>query len=68
MPHFSGDVETLFLNCKIIHGNHVLFLNPNLRKVLSVEDVRNLKNMYHLERIKTGIKNMMIPHFIQIHK
>jgi SpoVK/Ycf46/Vps4 family AAA+-type ATPase len=40
MPHFGGDVETLFLNCKIIHGNRVLFLNPNLRKVLSVEDVR----------------------------
>ena len=40
MPHFGGDVETLFLNCKIIHGNRVLFLNPNLRKVLSVDDVR----------------------------
>jgi len=40
MPHFGGDIETLFLNCKIIHGSRVLFLNPNLRKILSVDDVR----------------------------
>jgi hypothetical protein len=41
MPNFGGDVETLFLNCKIIHGKRVLFLDQNLRKVLTITDIRN---------------------------
>jgi hypothetical protein len=40
MPHFGGDVETLFLNCKIIHGKRVLFLNSNCKKVLSIDDIK----------------------------
>ena len=38
-PNFGGDVETLFLNCKIHHGRRVLFNDPNLRKLITIHDV-----------------------------
>ena len=38
MPNFGGDVETLFLNCKIVHGKRVLFLDQSLRKILTISD------------------------------
>jgi hypothetical protein len=46
MPHFGGDVETLFLNCKIIHGKRVLFLDQNLRKILTINDVKKGFDQY----------------------
>lgn len=41
MPNFGGDIETLFLNCKIVHGKRVLFMDQNLKKILTVLDVKN---------------------------
>ena len=39
MPNYGGDVETLFLNCKIIHSNRVIFSPEDVKKILTVEDV-----------------------------
>jgi len=39
-PHFGGDAETLFLNCKIAHAKRV-FLGPkNEKKILTNEDIK----------------------------
>ena len=38
-PHYGGDIETLFLNCKIYHGRRMLFKDPSLRKILTLHDV-----------------------------
>jgi hypothetical protein len=37
--HFGGDIETLFLNCKMIHSRRTLFLDQNHKKVLSMHDI-----------------------------
>lgn len=39
-PHFGGDMETLFLNCKIHHGKRVLFSDPSIRRVLTQYDIK----------------------------
>jgi hypothetical protein len=38
-PHYGGDIETLFLNCKIIHGKRVLFKDPSVRKIITLNDI-----------------------------
>ena len=40
LPNFGGDIETLFLNCKIVHGKRVLFMDPRVRKVITLTDVK----------------------------
>lgn len=45
-PHYGGDVETLFLNCKIIHGKRVLFKDPSVRKVITLYDIEKGFEMY----------------------
>lgn len=44
--NFGGDMETLFLNCKIYHGKRVLFLDKSEKKVLSKVDVENGFNTF----------------------
>lgn len=39
MPAFGGDVETLLLNCKILHGRRVIFLDETHKKVLTLDDI-----------------------------
>ena len=48
-PHFGGDIESLFLNCKIYHGRRVLFLDQNQKKILTMNDIE--------QGFKTFIKN-----------
>lgn len=38
-PNYGGDMETFFLNCKIIHGRRVFGLDPSARKILTFEDI-----------------------------
>ncbi len=40
-PHFGGDVETYFLNCKIVHGRRMLFKDSSLRRILIIDDMKN---------------------------
>ena len=37
-PNYGGDIETLFLNCKIVHSRRVLF--DDKKKRLSLEDIK----------------------------
>lgn len=45
-PHYGGDVETFFFNCKIVHGKRVMFLKPEDKKVLTEEDIEMGFNEY----------------------
>ncbi len=38
-PNYGGDVETLFLNCKICHGKRMLFKDPSMRKLITMHDI-----------------------------
>lgn len=38
-PHFGGDIESFLLNCKVIHGRRVVFLDQIHKKVLTVGDI-----------------------------
>lgn len=40
-PHYGGDVETFFLNCKIHHSRRVMFLPVEEKRVLTYEDMHN---------------------------
>ena len=39
-PYYGGDIESLFLNCKIVHGSRVLFKDPSIRKILTLQDIQ----------------------------
>lgn len=39
MVNQAGDVESLLLNCKILHGRRVIFLDNSHKKVLTLHDV-----------------------------
>jgi SpoVK/Ycf46/Vps4 family AAA+-type ATPase len=39
-PRFGGDVETLFLKVKIQHSRRVMFKDEDLRKKITMEDVK----------------------------
>lgn len=45
-PHFGGDIETFFLNCKICHSNRVVFLPYDQKKILTLEDIIKGFDMY----------------------
>jgi hypothetical protein len=38
-PHFGGDIESFLLNCKVVHGKRVLFLDQEYKKVYSLYDI-----------------------------
>ena len=64
-PHFGGDVETFFLNCKIHHSRRVMFLPADEKRVLTYDDMKNGFQSYlssrqfqedaeHKERVKNA--------------
>lgn len=40
-PNYGGDMETLFLNCKITHCKRVLFEKPDKRRILNMDDIES---------------------------
>jgi hypothetical protein len=38
-PHFGGDIETLLLNCKTVHGRRIFGKETSLRKILTKDDI-----------------------------
>ncbi|MCJ7637505.1 MAG: hypothetical protein MUO21_08460 [Nitrososphaeraceae archaeon] len=38
-PHYGGDIESFLLNCKVVHGRRVVFLDQIHKKVLTVGDI-----------------------------
>lgn len=66
-PHFGGDIESLILNCKIMHGKRVLFLDQNHKKVFTIMDIENGFTMFvshrklkEKEGLPENIKHMFI--------
>lgn len=58
-PNYGGDMETLFLNAKIIHSNRMVFGEPDKRRVITLEDMEEaikkyLKNRKYDEKKKKG--------------
>jgi hypothetical protein len=45
MPNFGGDIETLLLNCKIVHSRR-LTKKLDEYKVFSVEDIKRGFDMF----------------------
>lgn len=40
-PNYGGDIETLFLKCKIAHSRRVIFESEDKRRILTLEDIEN---------------------------
>jgi hypothetical protein len=40
-PYYGGDCETLLLNCKVIHGRRVLFEDIKVKKIFTLNDIKN---------------------------
>ena len=40
-PYFGGDMETLFFNCKIVHGRRIFGRESDLKKNITLEDVKS---------------------------
>lgn len=41
LPNYGGDIESLLLNCKVVHGKRVLFLTKEHKKVYTLDDIDN---------------------------
>ena len=52
-PHFGGDIETLLLNIKIVHGRRVFGLHPDYHKVITRDDILQGFERYQTAR---GVK------------
>ena len=44
--NFGGDIETLLLNCKIVHCKRVLFDDPSNRRNLNINDIEEGFNSF----------------------
>ena len=40
-PNFGGDIETLFLKCKISHSKRIIFEKEDKRRLLNMDDIEN---------------------------
>ena len=49
-PHYGGDIETLLLNIKIVHGRRVFGLSPNEHKLIRRIDIEEGFDRYQLSR------------------
>lgn len=58
-PHFGGDVESLFLSCKIVHSKRVVFLPAEVKKILTLEDIENAFEEFVKHRKYKEKKEMM---------
>lgn len=56
-PYFGGDIETLVVNCKIVHGKRVLLLDDKYKKVMTKDDLDRGLEMY--KTYKTNKKTNM---------
>ncbi len=40
-PNYGGDIETLFLKCKISHSKRIIFEKEDKRRILNMDDIEN---------------------------
>ena len=58
LPHAGGDIETLILNCKVIHGKRVVFMDRKYKKVFSFADVeKGFETFISHRKYKDGNNN-----------
>lgn len=55
--YFGGDIETLFLNCKICHSVRIFGKDPKLRKILNYDDILNGFSKFTLHKNKKELEN-----------
>ena len=55
-PNFGGDIETLFLNSKIVHSNRMVFGEPDKRRSLSIQDIKEGLEKYLSNRKYSEVK------------
>ena len=60
---YGGDIESLIMNCKIVHGKRVLFLEDAFKKVITIEDIDKGFDTYLTHRKYKG-KNE-IPEYLR---
>jgi hypothetical protein len=58
--HFGGDIETLFLNCKIQHGLRVFGKKKECKKKIVLEDINNGYKLFVNNKSKSKIETMYI--------
>lgn len=49
-PNFGGDIETLLLNCKIVHSRRILFTDQTKKRVLNFSDINEGYNAFDKNR------------------
>lgn len=59
--NYGGDMETLFLNCKIYHSKRMIFGAPKERRLLTIEDIENGFKTYLASRQKKNKNNNYVP-------
>ena len=62
--HFGGDIENLLLNIKIKHSNRVFGKNPNIRKKINMDDIRNafeeFQRVRKVKELPQHVKDMFL--------
>ena len=58
-PHFGGDIDTLILKCKTVHGRRIFGKEIDLKKVLTKEDIKNGFDLYKKSRKNKKKKNLV---------
>ena len=49
-PHYGGDIDTLILKCRTVHGKRIFGGDKKLRKILTKEDIDEGFRNYQLSR------------------
>ena len=59
MVNYGGDIESLLLNCKVVHGKRVLFLTKEHKKVYTMVDIEEGFKTFvsHRKNKNADIKN-----------
>lgn len=52
--NFGGDIETLFMKCRIKHGSRVFNLHPKEKGIITMEDIKNAFDDFILSKYKRG--------------
>jgi len=45
-PFFGGDMETLFFNCKLVHGRRIFGKDIKLKKIITNNDIKNAYQIF----------------------
>ena len=56
--HYGGDIDTLLLNCKTVHGRRIFGKNKKYRKIITKDDIIN--GFKKFKNSKPQVKNDMI--------